>query len=85
MTLRELKEWIEKLPGECLDYSIVHAEVSDLETDEDDEDESSFSIRLDKPITALTVDEEHEEILIMSDYDVDRDLDAKEFMEGFDS
>ena len=37
MTLRELKEWIEKLPEECLEYSIVHAEVSDLPT-EDDED-----------------------------------------------
>ena len=62
MTLRELKEWIEKLPEECLEYSIVHAEVSNLPTEDDEDGESSFSIRLDKPITALSVDEENGEI-----------------------
>lgn len=82
MTLRELKEWIEKLPEECLEYSIVHAEVSDLPTEDDEDGESNFSIRLDKPITALSVDEENEEILIMNDYDDSDDYDAKEFMEG---
>jgi hypothetical protein len=82
MTLRELKEWIEKLPEECLEYSIVHAEVSDLATEDDEDGESSFSIRLDKPITALSVDEENGEILIMNDYDDSDDYDAKEFMEG---
>ena len=82
MTLRELKEWIENLPEECLEYSIVHAEVSDLPTEDDEDGESNFSIRLDKPITALSVDEENEEILIMNDYDDSDDYDAKEFMEG---
>lgn len=82
MTLRELKEWIEKLPEECLEYSIVHAEVSDLAAEDDEDGESSFSIRLDKPITALSVDEENGEILIMNDYDDSDDYDAKEFMEG---
>ena len=81
MILRELKEWIEKLPEECLEYSIVHAEVSDLPTEDDEDGESSFSIRLDKPITALSVDEENGEILIMNDYDDSDDYDAKEYME----
>lgn len=85
MTLRELKEWIDKLPEECLEYSIVHAEVSDLPTEDDEDGESSFSIRLDKPITALSVDEENGEILIMNDYDEDQDLEGKEFGEGFNA
>jgi hypothetical protein len=79
MILRELKEWIDKLPEECLEYSIVHAEVSDLPTEDDEDGESSFYIRLDKPITALSVDEENGEILIMNDYD--EDLEYKEFGE----
>jgi hypothetical protein len=40
---------------------------------------------LDKPITALSVDEENGEILIMNDYDEDQDLEGKEFGEGFDA
>jgi len=73
MTLQELKTWINELPEEFMDYGVVHAEVIRTEEDASDEDDDTFTIRLDKPITALTVDQESKEILIMNDYDGDPD------------
>ena len=59
MILQELKDWIETLPEEFLQYSLVNGEVGIL----DDE----YHYRLDKPITTLLVDEEHQEIVILND------------------
>jgi hypothetical protein len=75
MKLQELKTWIEGLPEEFMNYEVVHAEV--IRTDEDESDEDNFTVRLDKPITALTVDQESKEILIMNDYE--GNLDDLEF------
>jgi hypothetical protein len=71
MTLKELKIWIDQLPEEFLEFSVVHAEIirTDEEEDEDEDGEESFSVRIDKPISALSVDEENGEILIMNDFD----------------
>ena len=71
MTLQELKTWIDGLPEDLMEFEVVHAEVIRLE--EDDSDEDDFTVRLDKPITALTVDMDSKEILIMNDYDGDVD------------
>lgn len=89
MTLQELKTWISDLPEEFLEYQIVHAEVLKLDTDDEEyaDDEAEYTIRVDKPITALTVDQDNKEILIMneysgdsSDFEFDEDPnDGKEF------
>jgi len=80
MKLQELKTWINDLPEDFLEFEVVHAEVIRLDEDregkvtlDDDSDEDNFTVRLDKPITALTVDMESKEILIMNDYDGDAD------------
>lgn len=68
MTLQELKDWVNGLPEDFLEYQIVHAEIVKLD-DANLDEEDDYTVRLDKPITALTVDEENKEILIMNDYD----------------
>ena len=75
MTLQELKTWVNELPEDLMEFQVVHAEVIRLE--EDDSDEDNFTVRLDKPITALTVDMDSKEILVMNDYD--GDIDDLEF------
>jgi hypothetical protein len=80
MTLQELKTWLSDLPEEFLEYQIVHAEVLKLDTDDQEyaDDEGEYTIRVDKPITALTVDQNSKEILIMNEFDGnidDLDLD----------
>lgn len=77
MTLQELKTWVNELPEDLMEFEVVHAEVIRME--EDDSDEDDFTVRLDKPITALTVDMDSKEILIMNDYD--GDVDDLEFDE----
>jgi len=59
MKLKELKDWLDTLPDEFLEYTIVNGEVGII----DDE----YHYRLDKPVTTLTVDEEHQEIIILND------------------
>lgn len=59
MTLRELKTWLDKLPEEFLDFSVVNGEVGMLD--------GEYMYRLDKPITTLTVDEENKEVVILND------------------
>ena len=49
MTLKELKNWLDKLPEEFMDFSVVNGEVGMLE--------GQYMYRLDKPVTTLTVDE----------------------------
>jgi hypothetical protein len=59
MTLKELKNWLDKLPEEFMDFSVVNGEVGMLE--------GQYMYRLDKPVTTLTVDEENKEIVILND------------------
>lgn len=59
MTLRELKNWLDKLPEHMLDFTIVNGEVGMLD--------GEYMYRIDKPITTLTVDEENKEVVILND------------------
>jgi hypothetical protein len=59
MTLKELKNWLDKLPEEFMDFSVVNGEVGMLE--------GQYMYRLDKPVTTITVDQENKEIVILND------------------
>jgi len=59
MILQELKDWINKLPDEFLEFSVVNGEYGELD--------GEFTYRVDKPVTALTVDTETKEIVILND------------------
>jgi len=61
MILRELKEWIDSLPEEFLDCSIVNGEEGKLD--------DKFWYRLDKPIVSLMFDEESNEIVFLNEPD----------------
>lgn len=61
MKLKELKNWIDTLPEEFLEFSVVTAEEGPIADDEDE-----YYYRLDKPIVALNVDENSEEVLIVN-------------------
>ena len=58
MTLRELKDFINNLPEEMDGFGVVNGEVGYV----DPEDDNSLVYRLDKPIIALYVDQQSEEI-----------------------
>jgi len=58
MVLKELKEFIAKLPAEMDEYYIVNGEVGYIEP----ENEESLVYRVDKPIIALYVDRKSNEI-----------------------
>ncbi len=64
MKLHELKDWVNSLPDKFLEYNVVNGEVGFLATDAPEDD---FTYRIDKPIVALVVDEETEEVVIMND------------------
>jgi hypothetical protein len=59
MTLKELKNWINSLPEEFNEHTVVNGEVGMLN------DEHMY--RVDKPITTCMVDEETKEIVLMND------------------
>ena len=58
MILKELKSFVNKLPEEMENWSVVNGEVGYL----DIEDDNSMVYRVDKPIIALYVDEGKEVI-----------------------
>ncbi len=60
MKLKEFKEWIETLPNEFLEFDVVNGELGILN------EEKELTYRIDKPVTALTVDEENKEIVILN-------------------
>jgi hypothetical protein len=60
MTLRELKDFVNNLPEEMDNFGVVNGEVGYV----DPEDENSMVYRLDKPIIALYVDQQSEEICL---------------------
>lgn len=57
MNLKQLKEWLDKLPEEALEWEVVLGEVGKV-------DEEYF-YRKDSPIVALDLDTETNEVLIM--------------------
>lgn len=58
MILKELKNWINRLPSEFDEYSVVNGEVGYIEL----EGKEDGYYRVDKPIITLTVDEDSKEI-----------------------
>lgn len=60
MTLNELKKFVNGLPEEMGEWSVVNGEVGFL----DPEDDNSMVYRIDKPIIALYVDEGSQEICL---------------------
>lgn len=58
MTLRELRDFIAKLPTEMDEFMVVNGEVGYLDPNNDD----SMVYRVDKPIVALYVDEQTQEV-----------------------
>jgi hypothetical protein len=60
MTLNELKKFVNGLPEEMGEWSVVNGEVGYL----DPSDNNSMVYRLDKPIIALFVDESSQEICL---------------------
>ena len=61
MTLKELKNFISKLPSEMDEFDIVNGEVGYLDVDNEQLDDK-LVYRVDKPIIALYVDEKDNEI-----------------------
>lgn len=60
MKLIDIKNWIESLPIEFLEFDVVNAEVHHSEN-------NNLYYRLDKPIVTLSVDEETKEILFLNE------------------
>jgi len=58
MTLKELREFLDKVPTEMDGFSVVNGEVGYLDPNDDD----SMVYRVDNPIIALYVDESSKEI-----------------------
>ena len=76
MTLNELKNFVNRLPEEMGEWSVVNGEVGYL----DPEDDNSMVYRVDKPIIALFVDENSNEICLFhqTQEDVTSMLDGSE-------
>ena len=60
MKLGDLKNWVNQLPEEYLDYDVCNAENGELT------DDGEYTYRLDKPVVSLDVDEENKEVLILN-------------------
>jgi hypothetical protein len=76
MTLNELKKFVNGLPEEMSEWSVVNGEVGYL----DPSDDNSMVYRVDKPIIALFVDQNSEEICLFhqTQEDVTGMLDGSE-------
>ena len=61
MLLSELKEWINKVPEEYLEYIVVNGEFGQIEGDK--------YYRVGNPVTMLFADKETKEIYILNDID----------------
>ena len=59
MKLKELKNWIESLPEEFLEFEVMNAEEFVLD--------GEYWCRVDKPVISLSVDENSKEILILNE------------------
>ena len=59
MTLRELKEFVNRLPDTFNDYEVENAEYTGSNGDD-------VMYRLDKPVVAIYVKEDTKEVLLMN-------------------
>lgn len=59
MTLKELKDWINTLPEEFMEFNVVNGEEGQLD--------DQYFYRLDKPVVSLVVDKESKEFVLLSD------------------
>jgi hypothetical protein len=60
MTLKELKEFVNRLPDTFDDYEVENAEYVGGNSEED------VAYRLDKPVVAIYVREDTKEVLLMN-------------------
>jgi len=58
--LKEVRDWIDTLPEEFLEFDVVNAEEGILTED------GEYTYRMDKPVVSLNVDVENQEILILN-------------------
>lgn len=61
MKLSELKEFINSLPAEMDDFTVVNGEYGFM----DPENEEGFIYRVDKPVLAINVDENDHEVVLL--------------------
>ena len=61
MKLKELKDFINSLPEEMDDFTVVNGEYGFLEP----EDEDSLIYRVDKPVLMITVEEQDKEVVLL--------------------
>lgn len=61
MKLSELKEFINSLPEEMNDFTVVNGEYGFV----DPENEEGFIYRVDKPVLAINVDEKDMEVVLL--------------------
>jgi hypothetical protein len=58
MILQELKDWINTLPEEFMEFHIVNGEEGQLD--------GKYFYRLDKPVGSLVIDKESKEFILLS-------------------
>ena len=63
ITIKELKEFLDKLPEEFDEFEMVNGEEGVVDEE--------YSYRIDKPIVAMFIDEETEEFVLCHKYDKD--------------
>lgn len=59
MKISQLKEWINTLTDDVMDYDVVTASIID-ETDDE------FSIQFDNFVTVISVDDENKHVLLIN-------------------
>ena len=62
ITIKELKEFLNRLPEHMDEFEMVNGEVAELP-------ESGYYARVDKPIIHLEIDEENKEFLLLHQTD----------------
>jgi hypothetical protein len=65
MKLIEIREWIDSLPVEFLEFEVVSCKTGELDED--------HMWRLDNPIIGLDIDEENKEVLFFTQEEEDEE------------
>jgi len=76
MTLNELKNWINSLPEEYNDHTVVNGKVGTLNEE--------YFYRVDSPITTLMVDQKNKEIVVMYDDQDDFKVKTNDAIDDFE-
>jgi hypothetical protein len=58
MKVKELKEWINKLPDDTDEFDIVNGDLTETETE--------YQYQIEKPVVAFYMDKENKEIIILT-------------------